>query len=55
MIAVENDNERLIRFLLCFHANPITKNYEGKGAIDIAQDQIISSILNRAACMRAGL
>ena len=38
MLAVENRNERLMRFLLCFHANPITRNYNGKGAIDLAED-----------------
>ena len=55
MLAVENRNERLIRFLLCFHANPITKNYSGKGAIDLVEDQTHFGLLKRAACMRAGL
>ena len=55
MFAVENENDELMKFLLCFHANPITRNCNGKGAIEMTEDVTVTNMLNRSACMRAGL
>ena len=44
MHAVENGNERLIRFLLCFHANPCSRRAPtfpekvGRSCIDLCSD-----------------
>ena len=55
MFAVENKNDELIKLLLCFHANPIARNSNGKGAIEMTEDITVINMLNRSACMRAGL
>ena len=53
MLAVVNGNERLIRFLLCFNANPITRNNKGQAAIHMTDDQTIISMMQRVATGRA--
>ena len=55
MLAVVNGNERLIRFLLCFNSNPLTRNNKGQAAIHMTDDQTIMSMMNRVATGRAGL
>ena len=61
MHAVENHNERLIRFLVCFHANPCSRRAPtypetlGRSCIDLCEDARVLAMLHRAAQLRVGL